>query len=128
DRRQRQHGRVRGEADEPAFCTGAVGEDSMLDVFTLIASFLPVPVAAAPAAAAPEPAQAQAIMRELVQIPAGEYVPFYGDGAAERVEAFELDRYPVTQQDYLAFVMANPQWRRDAMKAAFADQGYLSDW
>jgi len=63
-----------------------------------------------------------------VRIPGGSHVPFYGDGSEEIVEPFELDRYPVTQQDYLLFLEDYPQWRRDRIKAAFADDGYLRDW
>jgi formylglycine-generating enzyme len=63
-----------------------------------------------------------------VRIPAGEHVPFYGDGRAVRIAAFLLDRLPVTQAGYLEFVRAQPRWRRDAITPAFADDRYLADW
>jgi formylglycine-generating enzyme required for sulfatase activity len=55
-------------------------------------------------------------------------VPFYGDGAAVEIEAFELDRFPVSQQDYLHFIADNPHWQRERIRGAFADDGYLRDW
>lgn len=50
-----------------------------------------------------------------------------GEPAAQ-VAAFELDRTPVTNAEFLAFVTAQPAWRRDRIKAVFADGGYLAQW
>ena len=44
------------------------------------------------------------------------------------VRAFELDRAPVTNADFAAFVAANPRWRRDRVARVFADAGYLQHW
>ncbi|HSK19156.1 MAG TPA: formylglycine-generating enzyme family protein [Longimicrobiales bacterium] len=107
-----------------------------MNAFALLAVFLPVPVASAPAADVAGPDRVAAVAaratppatREFVRIPAGIHVPFYGDGDTETIEAFELDAHPVTQHDYLQFLKNNPQWRRDRVKAAFADDGYLRDW
>ncbi len=44
------------------------------------------------------------------------------------VRAFEMDRTPVTNQDFARFVAAHPQWRRDRVARVFADQGYLLHW
>lgn len=67
----------------------------------------------------------------MITIPAGSYQPLYGrpgDGPT-RVEAFRLDRDAVTRREYLAFVRANPQWRRSQVKAVFAERGsYLAAW
>lgn len=67
----------------------------------------------------------------MVTLPAGSYRPLYGlPGDAPRaVAAFQLDRDPATRGDFLAFVRANPQWRRGAVRPLFADRrGYLADW
>jgi formylglycine-generating enzyme required for sulfatase activity len=48
------------------------------------------------------------------------------DGTA--VRSFMLQRHPVTNAEFLAFVNAHPEWRRDAVPALFADGGYLSHW
>ncbi|HEY0969408.1 MAG TPA: formylglycine-generating enzyme family protein [Gemmatimonadales bacterium] len=65
----------------------------------------------------------------MARIPAGRYMPLYDRGEGEvRVAAFRVDRTPVTRGEYLAFVKANPQWRRGAVKPVFADAGYLADW
>jgi len=45
-----------------------------------------------------------------------------------RVPAFDLDRVPVTNGDFLAFVEARPRWRRDRMARVFAEEGYLAHW
>jgi formylglycine-generating enzyme required for sulfatase activity len=74
-----------------------------------------------------------------VAVPAGEYVPFFVDspGSADAgvvrpapvaVAAFELDARPVTQEEFLAFVRANPSWRRSRIARLFADDGYLRGW
>lgn len=44
------------------------------------------------------------------------------------VAAFELDRTAVTNAQFLAFVKANPRWRRDRTPRLFADDGYLALW
>ena len=44
------------------------------------------------------------------------------------VAAFELDRTPVTNAQFAAFVAANPRWRRDRVARVFADTGYLRHW
>lgn len=45
-----------------------------------------------------------------------------------RVRLFELMRTPVTNAQFLAFVQAQPQWRRDRVASVFADREYLSKW
>jgi formylglycine-generating enzyme required for sulfatase activity len=61
----------------------------------------------------------------------GAYEPLYPASPSERsvaVKAFWLDRKPVTNRDFLAFVRKNPQWRRDHVTRLFADEGYLAQW
>jgi len=67
----------------------------------------------------------------MVYIPAGRYTPLYttsADASSTPVAPFFLDAYPVTNAEYLAFVEANPSWRRSAVKRLFADEGYLKGW
>jgi formylglycine-generating enzyme required for sulfatase activity len=67
----------------------------------------------------------------MVALPAGSYRPLYGlpGDAPVAVAAFRLDRDPATRGDWLAFVRANPQWRRSAVRPLFADRrAYLADW
>jgi formylglycine-generating enzyme required for sulfatase activity len=66
----------------------------------------------------------------MAGIPAGHYVPLNG-GLGERnvrVDAFALDREPVSRGEFLAFVRAHPGWRRDRVRPLFAASGYLADW
>ncbi len=68
---------------------------------------------------------------EMVLIPAGDYTPLLranGDPATTPVAAFRLDVRPVTNAEFLAFVTANPKWRRARISPLFADEGYLADW
>jgi formylglycine-generating enzyme len=44
------------------------------------------------------------------------------------VPRFVLDRTPVTNAEFLAFVSAHPQWRRGQIATLFADDEYLSHW
>jgi formylglycine-generating enzyme len=74
----------------------------------------------------------------MVSIPAGDYVPFFqespGKGkvgsanASERMRAFRLDAFPVTNGQYLDFVREHPEWRRSRVKPLFADRHYLAHW
>lgn len=45
-----------------------------------------------------------------------------------RVAPFALMRTPVTNADFLAFVQAHPEWRRDRVAGVFAEPRYLSHW
>ena len=67
----------------------------------------------------------------MLRVPAGDYRPFYkGKSGARRipVASFLLDREPVSERDFLAFVTAHPEWRRSRVKRLFAEPSYLSDW
>lgn len=44
------------------------------------------------------------------------------------VGRFKLDRTPVTNAQFLAFVRKHSKWRRDRVARLFADEGYLSHW
>lgn len=69
--------------------------------------------------------------QEMVRITGGTYTPMYvkaGSDETVNVEPFLLDRYPVTNAEYLEFVRANPSWQRSSVKPIFADAGYLQHW
>lgn len=78
------------------------------------------------------PVQAGASGREqMVLVPAGSYTPLIRlkqDPDRVPVSAFWMDAHPVTNEDFLNFVRANPNWRRSAVGRIFADEGYLSHW
>lgn len=75
------------------------------------------------------PARAAAPKTATVRIPAGSYRPLYTREAPRaRVAAFEIDRYAVSEADFLAFVRANSKWRRSEVKAIFTEPSYLSGW
>src|SRR3970282_2960788 len=62
--------------------------------------------------------------------PAGlKWVLQYEDSSSGvRVAPFELMGKPVTNAQFLAFVTAQPQWRRDRVPSVFAETRYLSQW
>jgi formylglycine-generating enzyme required for sulfatase activity len=67
----------------------------------------------------------------MVLIPAGTYEPLLrgkDDTPRVAVSPFWLDTRPVTNAEFLAFVQANPKWRRSRVSPLFADPGYLADW
>ena len=45
-----------------------------------------------------------------------------------KVRGFLLQEHPVTNVEFLAFVRANPQWRRGALPAVMAGGDYLAHW
>ena len=74
---------------------------------------------------------------DMAAIPSGEYRPLYAatdaDGGEREsstvaVAAFWLDRRAATNDDFLAFVRANPRWRKSTLQPLFADVGYLAHW
>lgn len=67
----------------------------------------------------------------MVLIPAGQYVPLVrtaADPETVPVAAFLLDAAPVTNAQFLAFVTAQPKWRRSTVSPLFADASYLGHW
>lgn len=65
-----------------------------------------------------------------VAIPAGSYLPLYATAANARVHvnAFRMDREPVTRAEFLRFVVAHPEWRRGGANARQSERAYLADW
>ena len=66
-----------------------------------------------------------------VTVGPGQYRPVFPTSPGEQVvevRAFLLDVTPVTNREFLAFVRANPAWRRGAVKAIRADRDYLGHW
>ena len=64
-------------------------------------------------------------------LPGGEFISalkYEDSGSRVRVAPFKLMSLPVTNADFLAFVRAQPQWRRDAVAGVFAESRYLSHW
>jgi sulfatase modifying factor 1 len=49
-------------------------------------------------------------------------------GKPVRIVPFALMRTPVTNAQFLAFVQAHPEWRRDRVAGVFAEQRYLMHW
>lgn len=67
----------------------------------------------------------------MALIPAGTYTPLYVDDTTDqsiRVDSFLIDKYPVTNAEFLDFVKANPKWQRSKVSTLFADDSYLSHW
>jgi formylglycine-generating enzyme required for sulfatase activity len=68
---------------------------------------------------------------ELVSIPGGTYRPVYPPSPEETtlpIASFLLDRRPVTNAKFLAFVLENPEWQRGTIAPLLADPAYLSGW
>jgi formylglycine-generating enzyme required for sulfatase activity len=69
--------------------------------------------------------------RQLTLIPGGQFetvLPPAEGVKTVKVNAFKLDRAPVTNEQYAVFLQSNPQWRRGQVAAIFADKNYLSHW
>jgi sulfatase modifying factor 1 len=66
----------------------------------------------------------------MQRVPGGTYAAFY-PVKGERpipVAPFLLDELPVSNGEFLAFVRAQPTWRRDVVSPLLADRAYLSHW
>ncbi len=44
------------------------------------------------------------------------------------VDTFYIDKYPVTNAQYKAFLSENPQWQKDNIHESYHDGNYLSTW
>lgn len=69
------------------------------------------------------------VIRKMVKIGAGSYLPLYSlDSQKITVKSFSMDIYPVTNADYLLFVLKYPEWMRGKIKSIYADSRYLQQW
>lgn len=67
----------------------------------------------------------------MAYIADGQYAALYrspNESDTVRVEAFYLDRDPVTNGAYLEFVKESPKWQRSNVSRLFASEGYLRHW
>ena len=67
----------------------------------------------------------------MVVISGGVFEPMFRSTADFKeiaVKPFHLDVLPVTNQEFLEFVRANPRWQRSNVKRLFADESYLKNW
>ncbi len=74
---------------------------------------------------------AGAAAADRVALPAADFTPVIAPGSDVKslhLAAFALDRRPVTNAEYLAFVQARPEWRRGATPTLLADSQYLAHW
>lgn len=68
--------------------------------------------------------------KKMVTIPSGIYTPFFRlpNTPPVQLKTFKMDETAVTNQEFLEFVKANPQWRRSKVNRLFADSNYLRHW
>ncbi|TAK39928.1 MAG: formylglycine-generating enzyme family protein [Lysobacteraceae bacterium] len=52
----------------------------------------------------------------------------YEDTRQVTIAPFELQKLPVTNAEFLAFVKQHPRWRRDQAPKVLADERYLDHW
>ena len=74
---------------------------------------------------------AAASLRGQVAVGPGVWRPIFPPEPGKEeiaVPAFLMDRVAATNADFLAFVRAQPAWRRDRVSRTLADEGYLSHW
>jgi sulfatase modifying factor 1 len=65
----------------------------------------------------------------MARIPGGEYKPLYAKEAKPRqAPAFYMGTTPVTNTEFLTFVVAHPEWRRSKVTRDMADANYLRHW
>jgi len=67
----------------------------------------------------------------MVVISGGVFKPWFrstADFKEVTVKPFCLDVLPVTNEEYLQFVRANPRWQRSVVRRLFADGSYLKHW
>lgn len=63
---------------------------------------------------------------KMVSVKGGTFVPLYGDSKYPiKVNDFQMDVYPVTNDDFMAFLEKYPKWKKGKIIKLYADEGYL---
>ena len=75
----------------------------------------------------------QAIPKGMAKIEGGTFSPFFDkdkDGNSQQLNmaTFYMDIAPVTNADYLRFVLDNSKWSKTKVKGIFAEPSYLKHW
>lgn len=66
---------------------------------------------------------------DQVSVQGGVFTPLWGSAKKPvTVKNFNMDRYPVTNADFLRFVRENPEWQVGLVKKLFSDTTYLAHW
>ena len=66
---------------------------------------------------------------KMAHIKGGVFVPLYGrDTLKVEIEDFLMDVYPVTNEQFLQFVLKFSEWQRSKVIPLFADDNYLAEW
>lgn len=67
---------------------------------------------------------------DMVHIDGGSYRPLYlkKDTPLIPVKSFQIDKTPVTNAEFLAFVQQYPQWQRGQVAPRQAEEKYLAHW
>lgn len=66
---------------------------------------------------------------DLALVPGGSMTPFYTVGTEQiEVAPFQLEVTPVSNAQFLRFVLENPRWRRSQVQRVFAEAKYLQHW
>lgn len=65
-----------------------------------------------------------------VYVKGGIYSPFFRDKdeGEQKINSLSVDKFPVTNRNFLDFVKKHPEWRKSSRKEIFADKGYLEHW
>lgn len=68
--------------------------------------------------------------KKMIEIPAGTYIPFFGQDSVKEVyvSTFLMDETLVTNEEFLSFLKANPEWTRSKILKLYADSNYLKNW
>jgi formylglycine-generating enzyme required for sulfatase activity len=83
---------------------------------------------AAGAASGPSPTAGSGLYSDMQRIGPGSYRALFAEDpgvASIEVDAFYLDRYPVTNGQFADFAAQSPQWAPGQVKSVFADENYL---
>lgn len=65
-----------------------------------------------------------------IYVKGGVYSPFFRDKdeVDQKINSLWVDKFPVTNSDFLVFVKKNSDWRKSSRKEIFASLGYLEHW
>ena len=75
-------------------------------------------------------ARAGSDVSNLILVPPGNFVPFFKEAKDRdiRVDAFSIDKYPVSNNSFNEFISLNPKYGKSKIISLYADQRYMQHW